>query len=543
MAISSWVNGTRSFLAKLWRRFTNLARWAQVLIVLVLLIIVGSVIVLLRGNSTASSSATLPTVTVQSIDSFGGNSNGVSVLGTVQSVSEAAILAQSGGTVTAVNTKLGANVPAGFVIANLDSAAASAAVLQAQGGYDAAVAAERAINLQSQNSSGSFADAQTNVRTTYTSTYTSLESVLATDVDTLFGANTPTGPALTINPLNTGDTFPRGRRQINALMDSWNASLATANTTDPLTLLSMAQSNLQTVSAFLTSLATLAHSQGSGATSAQLTSLATAQASVSSLLSGIAAARTTYNAAATASAVGQTQGNGGSGVTSSQAAVESALGALRSAQAAYEKTVIRAPIGGTVNYLPISVGDFASVNQHVATVARNNALEVVMELSQADSNRVAVGDKVTIQGSYKGVVTTIAPALDPITKQIEVHVAVDDTATGASLVNGQSVQVSLPALVASKTASTTATGGAIASTTPTVELPLTAVKLLPNERDVFSVDSTGHLVAHQVQIGDVIGNLIEITTPLDPALKIVTDVRGLSAGDAVLVASSTPLTQ
>ena len=221
---------------------------------------------------------------------------------------------------------------------------------------------------------------------------------------------------------------------------------------------------------------------------------------------------------------------------------------MRAAQAAYEKTVIRAPIAGTINYLSIHVGDYVSLNQHVATVAHDNALQVVMYLSQDDRNRLTVGDTLNIIAedasgnptTYQGVVTTIAPALDPTTQEIEVDVAVNQ---GSTLVDGQSVQVELPtptpsSIDATATAAST-NSQTVASTTADIEVPITAVKLLPNERDVFTVDSTGHLVAHPVTIGNVIGNDIQILTPLDPTLEIVTDARGLSAGDAVMVASTT----
>lgn len=547
MSISSIGARASVFFKRLRRGFLSLARWAQATIAVVAVIALGAILVLARGGPADTASTSLPTVTLQGIGSFGSNVNGVNVLGTVQSVSEAALLAQSGGSVQSVNTKLGASVPAGFVIASLDSAAASAAVLQAQGAYDAAVAAQKATDLQAGNTAASLAEAQTSVRNTYQSTYTSLASALTNDVDTLFGDNTPTGPELLVQPGTTGNSLSRGRRDITTLMNAWQASLGSVNVTDPITLLSTAQTDLATVTSFLSDLAAVANAQGSGATSAQLASLAAAQGAVDGLTAAISSARTGYNAAATAAAVGQTQASGGSSsaVTSSEASVEVALGGLRAAQAAYEKTVIRAPIAGTVNFLPISVGDYVTPNEHVATVAQNNTLEVVMQLSQGNANRLAVGDKVVIAGSYNGVVTTISPALDPTTKQVEARVAVDE---GASLVNGQSVQVALPALPSdarftdgsTASPSRAATSSASASTTAaSMQVPLTAVKLLPDERDVFTVDATGRLVAHPVTIGDVVGNLIEILTPLDPSLQIVTDARGLSAGDAVLVASST----
>jgi multidrug efflux pump subunit AcrA (membrane-fusion protein) len=544
------VNQGANPFARFWHIVAALSRRTQIIIVAVLLVVVGGIVVLAHGKSKTTADTALPTVTLESIGSFGDNANGVDALGTVQSLSEADLEAQSSGIAESVNTTLGATVPAGFVIATLDSSAASAAVLQAQGAYDAAVAAEQATNLQANNSTGSFAEEQTSVRTTYQTAYTSAESALEDNVGVFFGSNGPLGPELLINPLTTGNTLPIERRSLDTLMSTWQASLATENTTDPLTLLSTAESNLTTISTFLTSLATLANTQGSAATPAQLASLAAAQSTINGLLATISSTRTAYNTAATANAVGQTQASDSdtSGVTSSEATVEEALGGLRAAQAAYEKTVIRAPIAGTINYLQIHVGDNISVNQHVATVARNNALEVVLQLSQDDANRLAVGDTLTINGTDKGIVTTIAPALNPTTEQIEVDVAVNDVngASPTDLVNGQSVQVTLPALAADASVdanSTTSTSENTSSTTSAVELPLTAVKLLPNERDVFTVDSTGHIIAHQVTIGDVIGDRIQILTPLPPDLEIVTDARGLSAGDAVLVSTSTATTE
>jgi multidrug resistance efflux pump len=535
-----------SFFKKLWSWFLKLPRWIQVVIVVVLLVLVGGIILLIRGKSDTTAENMLPTVTVQSLNSFGAGSDSVDVLGTVQSVSEADLLAQSSGNVVSVNTTLGANVPAGFVIANLDGSAASASVLQAQGAYDAALAAERATSLQSQNSTNSLSVEQTAVRTTYESTYSTLDSVLETDVALFFGAPGPFGPSLVLSPLTTGNTLPQEHETILNLIDTWRASLATDSTADPASLLTNAQTTLNTVSSFLTDLGALAIQNGSGATASQLAALAAARSSVNTLLSNISSTQTAYNASLTAQAVGQTQSdssNSSSDVTSSEASVEEALGGLRAAQAAYEKTVVRAPIAGTVNFLSIHVGDFVTANEHVATVAHDNTLEVVMELSQDDRNRIEVGNTLTIDGSYQGVVTTIAPALDPTTKEIEVDVAVD---SGADLVDGQSVQVALPSPTpqasgsTASTNSTATTTSGTASTTPNVEVPITAVKLLPNEQDVFTVDSTGHLVAHPVTIGNVIGDDIQILTPLDPSLEIVTDARGLSAGDAVLIASSTP---
>jgi hypothetical protein len=66
--------------------------------------------------------------------------------------------------------------------------------------------------------------------------------------------------------------------------------------------------------------------------------------------------------------------------------------------------------------------------------------------------------KVRIDDKYDGIVTAISPALDPNTKQIEVHVAVSGT---TALEDGQSVHISFANAIAPtdvKVATTTAQG-------------------------------------------------------------------------------------
>jgi RND family efflux transporter MFP subunit len=206
------------------------------------------------------------------------------------------------------------------------------------------------------------------------------------------------------------------------------------------------------------------------------------------------------------------------------ASVKTALGSLRAAQAILEKTLIRAPIGGTVNFFPIHVGDYVTPLMHVATVAQNGALEIVAFVSENTRADLVVGQKVKVEDKYDAVVTSISPALDPVTKQIEVHIAL----TGKSdLIDGQSVHIAI---------SSTAPVAVTAPTGPLL-LPLTAVKLTPSARVVFTVGEDGRLVSHAVEIGDVVGDRIEVLTALPGELRIVTDARGLSEGQKVQVAT------
>ncbi|MBA3789292.1 HlyD family efflux transporter periplasmic adaptor subunit [Patescibacteria group bacterium] len=514
-----------------WRCFWGLRlRYKIGIIVVLALIFFGGVTWARSGKSAQDPATDVPSVTVMQVSGISGGTDSVNILGTVQSISEANILAQTNGIVRSVNTRIGASVSAGSVIGELDNASERASVLQAQGVYDAAIAGRSITSLQAGNATGSFAEAATAARNTYRSAFTTIDTALTNNVDTLFGVSTPIGPELLINSISR-DTFSRRRAALNDLIATWRSHLATADTSDPEALLNEAQTNAQTVSTFLADLNRVASEHGSAATPAQLASLATARASIDGLLASLSATRDAYEAKKTAAQVGSQQTvSSNNSTASADATVKQALGALHFAQATLEKSIIRAPIAGTINFLSIHVGDSVSALTHVATVAQNGALEIITYVSEENRNLLTVGETVTVAETYKGIITSIAPALDPVTKQIEVHIALNEKST---LVNGQSITIALP----NGTASTT-TKASIATSTGPLLLPLTAVKLTPSARIVFSVGTDGRLVSHTVEIGDVRGDRIEIRTALPGDLSIVTDVRGLSEGEKVKVVAA-----
>jgi RND family efflux transporter MFP subunit len=515
-------------LKTLWKSFGGLRRRYQIgIIALLIALLFGGIALARSGSKTSSATNDVPTVMVMRVSELAGNSNSVSIIGTVQSVSEANILAQIGGIVRSINTRIGASVPAGFIIASLDNASEQASVLQAQGAYDAAVAGRNITSLQSGNAQGSFAEAANSARGTYRSTFTSVDAALTNNADTLFGANTPIGPA-TLFSSPDHDSFSRRRQALKDTMTTWRSDVANADTTDPTTLLAEADSISQSVALFLSDLSVAANYYGSNATPTQLTSLTAARATVDGVRASISLARDNYNTKKTAAQVGSQQSvSSGSSTASADASVKQALGGLRGAQAALEKTLIRAPISGSVNFLAPHVGDYIGPLTHVATVAQNGALEIKAFISEDNRNFLSIGQNVSVDTTLKGIITSIAPALDPVTKQIEVHVAVNGS---PALVNGQSVHISFPNLLPATTA----------KSTQTLYLPLAAVKLLTNSRVVYSVGTDGRLVAHPVEIGDVLGDRIAIKTSLSADLVIVADARGLSEGEKVNVATDTP---
>lgn len=524
--VRRWAQQARAASARAWTWYRGRKRWQQIAIAALLVILLIALMAFLRSGSPEDASAKLRTVSLASVGELSGTGGSVSIVGTVRSVTEADILAQANGTVRAVHTGLGRQVRAGAVLAELENASERAAVLQAEGAYESALAARRITVAQSGNTVLSREEAEAAARTAYRSAFTDVDSLLNVEVQSAFGGSS-FNPGLAFNAGSAARLSEEYRELRRTEAEAWRRALATADSADPEALLNEAERITRRLSAFLADLARAAASSDSGATATQRTNIASARAETDALLASLSNERNALRAAQTAAAVASNQSETvDNQVSSADAQVKSALGSLRAAQAQLEKTIVRAPIAGTVNYLPIRVGDYVSSMSHVATVAQNGALEVIAYVGEDSRDLLAAGTEVTIEDGVPGVVTAVAPALDPTTRQIEVRIAV--AAEDATLVNGQSVRVALPDALATAPE---------AETVGPLLLPLSAVKLRASERIVFTVDEENRLVAHAVEIGEVRGTRIEVLTALDPSLRIVKDARGLSAGQEVRRAS------
>ena len=485
---------------KIWKRYRLLPRWAQALILAALIGLLFLISSLFGGAKTEDQDSAARTVILRSLAELSGNATGESVVGSVRARAEAELRAEAAGTVRAVTTVIGATVPAGYVIAELDNDTERAQVTQAEGAYDAALASRQSVSPT---------DVTTAARNAYHDAFNTLDATLEGDVDTVFGETTPVGPNLLMNPIGTDvNKLSRERKRIDDLVNSERARLGIASLEDPETLLVRIESLARQIVPFVDLLVETANATNSRATAEQVAAVTTARTNVNSTLSTITLARATLR-------------SGASGSTASvDAGVKSALGTLRLAQASLEKTRVRAPIAGQINYLPIRVGDYVGNLDHVATVAQNGALEIVSFISEESRTNITVGSEVKVEDTYTGKITSISPALDPVTKQIEIHIAID---TGSPLTNGQSVRLTLPG--GARTPAEIVSGPVL--------LPLSAVKLSAGNRVVFTVVDH-HLVSIPVTIGEVRGERIEVLTSIPSDTRVVTDARGLAEGQEVL---------
>lgn len=485
-------------------------------------------------------------VSVQSVAELSQGGALLSVVGTVESRTEATIRAEKSGVVTRVYGTLGTSVSSGTLLAELENASERAAVAQAQAGVEVAEASLMKIT------GGTRGEQRTILETQLETARTSLESARTSAVNTLIGAYASVDTAI----LGTADALfsnPRIQPQFSIVssnsqyeIDAENKRVAlqtllsrqeTAAATLTVTAalqdeLLRTEDELREVRAFFdtliqalnTAVPTAGNTSASIAT--HLSTMTATRSSINATLANLIATREGLRAKESAITIAEKSleqgvtGGQPEDVRAAEAGVSQARAGLSAAYAQLQKSMIRTPISGTINAFSLKRGDFVQAFAPVATVANNGTLEVTTYITENDAPFVAKGARVRIQGGAEGVVTTIAPALDPATKKIEVKIQVTK---GALPTNGSTVLVSFDR----------------AADTPAVQqritIPLTALKVGADAMRVFTVTPEHLVLGHVVEIGSLLGDRVEIQTGLTPEMEIVVDARGIREGQTVSV--------
>ena len=526
--------------------FLELPRLKQVSLVIVSLLILTTLGRTIFRTTTAEEVQKSPrAVTLSSVSDLSANTSSISLLGTVTSVNEATIRAETGGELRVVYKKLGDYVVAGQIIGEFENAAERAAVTAAEGGYEQAKAARDIARINKGSSDSSLSDTKTSALNTITSTYNTMDDVIRVKSNPLFSNPDNAQAELLLTVPDQALTIKLKNERI--ALEHILISRAARNTTltingDLITELSAVEGETQQVKTYLDDLAlALSKSLPNGAFSqaaldGSKASIAAARSQISGALSSIVGARIALNGSLTSSQIAKTNYSdtaNGAASASSDAQVKSALGGYQAALARLENTIVRSPLSGTLNSLSVKTGDYVSPYTEIGVVSNNGALEIVAYGTEEDMRQLTIGAKVSIEDKASGIVTKVASAIDPRTKKIEVRVAI--TKGSQSLVNGESVRVSIARPLAAVQSAKTVVPSKI-------EIPIAALKITPQGSFVFTVDEStttpneGTLVSHKVTEGALLGDKIQILEGVTPSMLLVTDVRGLQAGKTVTIA-------
>lgn len=505
----------------------------------------------------------------------------ITTTGQVESLGQVELKSQVSARVNRVNFSVGDWVNAGQVIAIFENGDIAGQLLQAQAGLDAQLAAlaemqkgARAEQIQIaqtavNSAQSSLADAQQNLENTknkaevdlnnvYSSAYTSLQTAANSGKKallTLTDIQKAHFVSLDQESLNVkgakeeailaflGEPFARDHStytvsllnggiygQIKSLSPSSHSEIERL-LTESLSALKIVKNALDVIPTLNTfSVAESANLATERATMAgQITAVS---ASVSSLSAQkavnqnlIAAAKTNVNMAKNALQSAQDQlnltlaGASEEQVAAQQARVKSARGTVAQVAAMYEKTVVRSPIDGKIAVLPIRVGELVSPGQVVAMVVNDSGLEIKASIDSNDLNKINVGDKVLIENDEEGSVIRISPSIDPATKKVQVDIAVTNPGN-STLVIGQFVNIEIIFNQDSQDDNT-------------YLIPLTAIKNESQGAFVFLVDDQQKIFQLAVELGQVIGEKVEVLSGLEPEMMIVDSVRGLVVGQQV----------
>jgi archaellum component FlaF (FlaF/FlaG flagellin family) len=177
---------------------------------------------------------------------------------------------------------------------------------------------------------------------------------------------------------------------------------------------------------------------------------------------------------------------------------------------------------GKISALPLRPGELATPGQLIATIVGSGGLQVKAYVSGEDLYRIKKDATVTLRGSIKGVVSSVAPSVSQINKKVEIKISITDPDT-TGLVVGESIQALIQA---EKAASVTA---------GTYVLPIQNVKIVPGDAYVFVVDADSKIQKVPVILGEVKGDFIEIKSGLTDDMSIVSPVYELNEGESVTV--------
>jgi len=509
--------------------------WWKVVIVLGVLIAGGIGIKMALGpNESVSPQVSIRQVDVRSVGVLASEKSPLSVVGTVSSKSEATVRAESSGAVTSVYRALGDSVGVGTIVATLENSSERAALLQAEGAEQAAQASLDKVKSGARSEeratlSAALQAAESGVVNAILSAYTGVDAAIPGTVDDFFTNATYILPHF--NVLVPDDQLrvdvENERLALGPILERERARALTLSVSDDLPAeLAKTTAEVRRVRDFLdavikllnTGIPTVTYSQATIAT--YVTSASAARVTINTALSSLSSTKLSLETAQnnlTQSVTGARPED----LAAAEAALKQAEGSVAAARANLEHTIIRAPISGTINSFSLKKGDYVSLSAPVLTVANNEALEVLAYITESDRREIAVGQRVTFDSGATGVVTKIAPALDPLTKKIEVRIGVTDP--DKRLVNGQSVLASIERTVSD------------ISSVSRITIPISAIKVEADRTTVFTVTPDSTLIAHGVELGKLLGDRVEIAAGLTLDMEVVVDARGLREGQTVEV--------
>ncbi|EKV26592.1 efflux transporter, RND family, MFP subunit [Caenispirillum salinarum AK4] len=204
-----------------------------------------------------------------------------------------------------------------------------------------------------------------------------------------------------------------------------------------------------------------------------------------------------------------------------QAALEAARTQVALAEVTLRKRTVAAPFAGQVGFREISPGAYLQPGDEITTLDAIERVYVDFMVAEDNLARVERGQTVTLQSVARpdaertGAVLTVAPRVDPVSRQARVRAQVDNA--DGLLRPGQLVLVNVAT-----------------ARRETIMVPASAVVPVGYQHFAFIVGEDGTAQRRTVTLGRRTADRVEITAGIEPGERLVIEgAAKLRGGDAV----------
>ena len=368
----------------------------------------------------------------------------VSATGKVKAAKEISLAFEKTGKAARVSAKAGTRVPAGYVLASLENRDLRAKVVEAEAAvklqeakleeakkgtrpeelaiYDAkARAAEQGLQDAGRNFSDAIKDA-----------YTKSDDAVRSTVDQLFSNSQTSEPPykfLGSNPQLELDV-ESGRQTMEVLLQRWEVELKGLPTAPELNASGIAaEKNLQQIKSYVDTVALLTNSFSATPPYTQATidgwksDMSGARGTIHTAIVNLASAQKQFEAAKYDSEISRRElalkqaGQTPEAIKIVEAGLSQARAVLEAARAELQKTILPAPISGTITRRNIEPGEIIQAQNPAFAMISESDFEIEANIPEADIAKLFLGQRATItldaygdEIIFEGKVAHIDPA-------------------------------------------------------------------------------------------------------------------------------------
>ena len=464
--------------------------------------------------------------------------------GQVVSVTGVDVVPEINGIVTRVNKRLGSVVRPGEVVVELQSSSAAQQVAQARATLAQAQASLAKVSkdpdasTQSQAQTGlvsaqsALTQAEQNTLASLDSLYSSLESVISNQIDREFFTNVQTDfPDVKLDIDVESDELALGRMRAE-LSDTFDLDRSYDNVDDAVDQFKERVGDTKKLTQSITNEidklevdASLSQNTIDSwkADIASLQDQFSEFIAQSNTLQSVLAERRQAVTSAQLQVEDIADGADREDILSAEASVAQAQAGLLSAQIAFGKTQIKAPVFGTISEINARVGQLASPNAVAFSIANENALRIDADVTSDEARRLSIGDRVIIDKEFEGTISVISSSVNNSTGRVAVQVLLNDQTT--TVVSGSGVGVvfnpSVEATVNNEL----------------ITVPISAVFVRGGESYVYTLQGD-KAVPTQITTDSLFGESIQVTGGLKSSDVVILSARGVKDNQEVEVSNT-----